>query len=88
MKQKPLTSRWPSVKVIEEARKRTRATSINNASDTQSSTIAVRGALEKLLIEAGWSEDDFIDALCEDVGKKGLKHTIGPKLAHHIIHHN
>jgi hypothetical protein len=46
--------------VIQEARKRTREMSLDNSR-------RVRAMLEKLLIEAGWQEADFIDVLCQNV---------------------
>lgn len=53
-------SRWPAAMVIQEARKRTREMSLDNSR-------RVRAMLEKLLIEAGWQEADFIDVLCQNV---------------------
>ena len=56
--------KWSREKVIREARLRTRELFTDNSR-------RVQVMLAKLLEEAGWSEDEFIDALCQDVIKNG-----------------
>lgn len=57
-----LKPRWSENKVLAEARKRTKELFHPKA---------VQEMLAGLLKEAGWSEDEFMDALCQDVIKRG-----------------
>lgn len=58
------TAKWSSSRVLAEARVRTKE--LFNPK-------AVAGMLQELLKEAGWSEDEFMDALCKDIIKKGRR---------------
>lgn len=57
-----LNPKWSSERVLAEARRRTKE--LFNPKGTQK-------MLDGLLKEAGWSSDEFIDALCQDVIRKG-----------------
>lgn len=57
-----LNVKWSQEKVLAEARRRTKEHF--NSKGTQV-------MLSGLLKEAGWTEDEFIDALCQDVIRRG-----------------
>lgn len=57
----PLKVRWSEEKILAEARKRTKETFSPKSTQVM---------LESLLQEAGWTNVEFIDALCRDVVKK------------------
>jgi len=54
--------RWSQARLLNEARTRTKRLA---------EPVKVQEMLGNLLIEAGWEEDEFIDALCQDVIKSG-----------------
>lgn len=56
--------RWPQERVLAEARRR---------SQEHLEPRKIQQMLTDLLREAGWSEDEFIDALCEDVIRRGSR---------------
>jgi len=56
--------RWSQERVLAEARRRTKELFTANS-------VAVQRMLADLLVEAGWEEDDFVDALCKDVIQNG-----------------
>jgi len=61
------TIRWSEARLLVEARKRTKELFTDNS-------VRVQKMLSNLLKEAGWNEEEFIDALCKDViahGKQG-----------------
>ena len=60
----PRDLKWSKERVLKEARRRTREVKDQNQSRLQE-------ALAILMKEAGWKEDDFIDALCKDVMARG-----------------
>lgn len=55
--------RWSKDQVLSEARRRTK---------DEFSQRGTAKMLAELLAEAGWSSDEFIDALCQDVVRKGV----------------
>lgn len=57
-----LKSRWSEKQVLTEARRRTKELFHPKA---------VQEMLASLIKEAGWNEEEFIDALCQDVIKRG-----------------
>lgn len=57
--------KWSREQVLSEARGRTKELYTDNPKRVQE-------MLAGLLAEAGWSEDEFIDALCQDVIRKGV----------------
>ena len=59
-----MSAKWTKDKVLAEARKRTRALMTDN-------TVRVQRMLDGLVKEAGWSEEEFIDALCADIIQNG-----------------
>lgn len=52
--------RWSKERVLQAARQRTEGLNATNS-------VKVQEMLAQLIVEAGWSETDFIDALCHDV---------------------
>jgi hypothetical protein len=52
--------KWSTATLLEAARARTALLRMGTAMD-------VRKMLEELLVNAGWSEEEFINALCEDI---------------------
>ena len=56
--------RWSAVRVLAEARSRTKALNTDNARQ-------VSKMLAGLMEEAGWDEDEFIQVLCKDVIQRG-----------------
>lgn len=60
----PRTLKWSKERVLKEARRRTREVKDQNQSRLQE-------ALAILMKEAGWNENDFIEALCKDVMSRG-----------------
>lgn len=58
------TGKWGTARILKEARTRTKE--LFNPK-------AVATMLQGLLEEAGWTEDEFMDALCQDVIKKGQR---------------
>ena len=52
--------KWPRTRVLSEARKRTKELFTDNSK-------RIQAMLADLIAEAGWTEDEFIDALCSDV---------------------
>lgn len=54
--------RWPEQALLREARVRAKRES--SAKDTQA-------MLASLLVEALWTEEEFIEALCQDVRRQG-----------------
>lgn len=57
-----LNAKWSKDQVLAEARRRTKEQF--NSKKTQE-------MLSQLLAEAGWTEEDFIDALCQDIIHRG-----------------
>lgn len=57
---KTQVTRWSKETILAEARKRTAAMPADNASGIQK-------MLDELVREAGWTDAEFIDALCNDV---------------------
>ena len=57
-------NKWTQEQVLREARKRTKELFTDNSKKIQT-------MLANLMVEAGWSEEEFIDALCQDVITKG-----------------
>ncbi len=58
--------RWEKEVVLAEARAITKQMTTDNP-------IRLRTALADLLLKAGWNDEEFIDALCQDVMQKGPK---------------
>ena len=58
--------RWSEAQVLAEARKRTKELTVDHPSKLQK-------VLGNMLIEAVRTEEQFIDALCQDVIKRGGK---------------
>lgn len=56
--------KWTEERVLAEARRRTKELFTDNSKRVQL-------MLAHLLVEAGWSEEDFIDALCQDAIRRG-----------------
>ena len=59
-----LTARLSQERILAEARKRTAALSTEETSDNAS---RIQKMLDELVREAGWTDSEFIDALCKDV---------------------
>jgi len=59
-----LKARWSQERILAEARKRTAALSTEETSDNAS---RIQKMLDELVREAGWTDSEFIDALCKDV---------------------
>lgn len=57
--------RWTTQRVLAEARRRTR-----ELAALDRSVCVVREMLANLLLESGWNEEQFIDALCRDVVRR------------------
>lgn len=57
-------TKWSKERVIDEARRRTKELFTDNMKKIQH-------MLACLLDEAGWTEDEFIDALCQDAIQRG-----------------
>jgi hypothetical protein len=66
--------RWDTERILNEARKRTAELMSDN-------TKRVQSMLEDLMKEAGWSESEFVDALCTDVIQRKSVRPPGPGLA-------
>lgn len=58
--------RWPEHRVLTEARKKTQSMSPDMS-------VQLQQELATMLVTAGWSEEEFIDALCKDVIKSNTK---------------
>lgn len=58
-----MAEKWGEERVLEEARRRTRALQAAGDADPKK----VQAMLEALYVESGWDEEDFIWALNEDV---------------------
>jgi len=58
------SEKWPKEQVLDEARRRTRALCTDNSR-------RIQAMLAQLLEEARWSEEEFIDALCQDTIRRG-----------------
>ena len=56
----PTTTRWPADRLLKEARRRTADLMTDN-------TKRVQEMLSVLVAEAGWTDSEFVDALCSDV---------------------
>jgi len=55
--------KWSTDLVLQAARERTRSITVTDSKGIQK-------MLADLMVESGWSEEDFIDALCEDVKRR------------------
>jgi hypothetical protein len=60
------TNRWPTDKVLSEARRQA-------AELARKGTARIQRMLARLLQEAGWTEEDFLDAMVRDVAQHGRK---------------
>ena len=61
---KAQNTRWSQERILAEARKRTTDLSVDITSDNAS---RIQKMLDELVREAGWTDAEFIDALCKDV---------------------
>ena len=59
----PGTQRWSKERVLAEARARCKEASIDNPAQAQQ-------LLEDLCVEAGWSGQEFLEALIQDVASR------------------
>lgn len=66
MKTPKSLSRWPEHQVLSAARQRTSRLSTDN-------TIRIQRMLESLMAESGWTESDFLGALCRDAVRKAVQ---------------
>lgn len=62
-KKPPNKERWSQERVLKEARKRTHEQMVESAKQTQR-------LLDELLREAGWTNEEFLDAFIQDVVSK------------------
>lgn len=62
---RPVTEKWTRDKVLQEARRRTKIINVENSK-------RIQVMLDELLVEAGWSENEFIETLCKDAMTNGL----------------
>lgn len=66
MKTTTTAHRWPEHKVLSAARQRTNRLTTDN-------TVRIQRMLEGLMLESGWTESDFLDALCRDAVRKAAQ---------------
>lgn len=59
-------NRWTESRVLAEARKQTAHLNVDNP-------VKLLAMLGTLLRDAGWTEEEFIDALCQDIIARGQR---------------
>jgi hypothetical protein len=68
---KGIPTRWPEQHVLQAARTRAKALSSTTAAlafqAAAQSSVQMSDMLRDLMTESGWSEDEFLDALCRDI---------------------